>query len=242
MPGSEVSAAGGVRAGSGLGIGGDGRLALETALNEALEPLDGLAPDLLLLFMSAAFRDQYPELLRQANDRSKATDIAGCSASGVIAGERELEDAPGVAALALKLPQGALLSVRHVSADEPPAAGMPSGMCHGLVVLADPFSVDVGRLIATLERTYAGIPIVGGLATGMPGVQWTSVFSGTTAHDGGAVVIGIGGTLQLRPVVSQGCEPIGEPWTITDASEHIVRTIGSRPAYSVLADTVQTLD
>ena len=242
MPASEVSAEGGVRAGNGLGVSSDGRLALEAALGEALAPLDGLAPDLLLLFMSAAYRDQYDELLRLAAERSRAVELAGCSASGVIAGARELEDAPGVAALALKLPPGAVLSVRHLAGDEPPDAGIPASVCHGLVVLADPFSADVGRLIAALEQRYAGTPIVGGLATGVPGAQWTSVFRGTTVHDDGAVVIGVGGTLQLRPVVSQGCEPIGQPWTITDASQNIVRSIGGRPAYQVLVETVQNLD
>jgi small ligand-binding sensory domain FIST len=55
-------------------------------------------------------------------------------------------------------------------------------------------------------------------------------------------VIGLGGTIGLRPVVSQGCEPIGEPWTVTDASGHVVKGIGGRPAYQVLVETVRGLD
>ena len=55
-------------------------------------------------------------------------------------------------------------------------------------------------------------------------------------------MIGLGGAACLRPVVSQGCEPIGDAWTITDVAGHIVKTIGSRPAYQVLVETVQGLD
>jgi small ligand-binding sensory domain FIST len=236
---------GGVRAGSGLGVGSEWSNALQAALDEALKPLDGEAPDLLLLFAGADYRGNYADLLSTAADRTRTTELAGCSASGVIAGARELEDTPGVAALALKLPPEALLNVRHVSKDEMSAdnlAGMPSDMCHGIVLLADPFSADVAKLIASLEREYPRTPIVGGLATGLPGAHGTSIFRGAKAHEDGAVVIGLGGTVRLRPVVSQGCEPIGEPWTITDVSEHIVRSIGSRPAYQVLVDTVQKLD
>jgi small ligand-binding sensory domain FIST len=43
----------------------------------------------------------------------------------------------------------------------------------------------------------------------------------------------------LRPVVSQGCEPIGAPWTITDVDGHVVRTIGNRPAYAVLVQGIK---
>jgi small ligand-binding sensory domain FIST len=234
-----------LRAGSGLGTGDEWQTALAAALDSALEPLGGEAPDLLLVFASAAYRAGFAELLKAALERSRATELAGCSASGVIAGARELEDQPGVAVLALRLPDSSLLSVRHVTAaeiDEKGLAGMPPKSCRGIVVLADPFSSDVGGLIGTLEREYAGIPIVGGMATGVPGAQWTSVFCGPNVAREGAVVIGLGGSVGLRPVVSQGCEPIGDPWTITDATEHIVRSIGRRPAYEVLVETVHALD
>jgi small ligand-binding sensory domain FIST len=233
-----------MKAGSGLGTGGNWQEALDTALGQALQPLEGEAPDLVLLFVSADYRQDYPRLLEVAAERTRTTELAGCSASGVIAGEREVEESAGLAVLALRLPFGAQLSVRHVAPDEldeAGLAGMSGPSCHGVVVLADPFSTDVARLIATLERDYPGTPIVGGLATGVPGAQWTAVFGGSVVAEEGAVVIGLGGSVRLRPLVSQGCEPIGEPWTITDATEHIVRTIGGRPAYQVLVETVQKL-
>src|SRR5438445_1462790 len=113
--------AGLVRAGSGLGLGSDWRHALGVALEEALAPLHGEAPDLLVLFASASYRPAYAELLAEAADRARATEVAGCSASGVISGAREIEQEAGVAALALRLPPGSLLNVRHVSAEDVPA-------------------------------------------------------------------------------------------------------------------------
>jgi small ligand-binding sensory domain FIST len=113
--------------------------------------------------------------------------------------------------------------------------------CTGLIVLADPFSTDAMGLIESLEAEYPGVPIVGGMATGEPGVRATAVFRGGEVMTG-AVVIGLGGTVGLQPVVSQGCEPIGENWTITEVEGHVLKTIGGRPAYEVLVETVRGLD
>jgi small ligand-binding sensory domain FIST len=106
----------------------------------------------------------------------------------------------------------------------------------------DPFTTDAPALIAALEQAYPGSPIMGGLATGAYGLQRTFVFTGERIAANGAIVIALGGAVGLRPVVSQGCEPIGQPWTITDASGHLVKGIGGRPAYEVLLETVRELD
>ena len=74
-----------VLAGSGLGVGDDWQVALEAALDGALGPLMGEAPDLLVLFAGAAFDESYGGILAQAAARSGAREVVGCSASGVIA-------------------------------------------------------------------------------------------------------------------------------------------------------------
>jgi small ligand-binding sensory domain FIST len=236
-------------AGSGLGVGDDWRQALEAALDGALAPLLGQAPDLLVLFAGAAYDENYGGILTRTAERSGAREVIGCSASGVISGERELEDEPGVAALALRLPAGSLLRVQHVQPEDledvvdwPQRLGLAASACTGLILLADPFTTDVAALIGGLERDYPGVTIVGGMATGASGVRRTFVFRGSEVEAGGAVVLALGGAATLRPVVSQGCEPIGDVWTITDAAGHIVKAIGSRPAYQVLVETIQGLD
>ena len=95
--------------------------------------------------------------------RAAAREVVGCSASGVIAGERELEDEPGVAVLALRLPAGSLLRVQHVvpedleeAVDWPERLGLAANACTGLILLADPFTTDVAALIGGLERDYPG--------------------------------------------------------------------------------------
>ncbi len=218
-------------AGNGLGIAHVWDEALESALDAALPPLNRQRPDLVLLFADASFAPNYVDLLAAATERSHAQEVVGCSASGVIAGDRELEDEPAIAALAVCLPPGSLLRV----AREPDRLTLPE--CTGLIVLADPYTTDVMQLIADLERTYPRVPLVGGLATGAQ----PQVFCGQSVS-GGAVIVGLGGAALIRSVVSQGCEPIGAPWTITSGERNIIRTIGNRPAYQVLVETIQQLE
>src|ERR1043166_655180 len=220
-PGHDVSTRT-LRAGSGLGSGAQWADALGSALDAALTPLSASPPDLVVVFASAAYEPQYAAILSEIRRRTQATDIIGCGASAVIADQRELEDQPGLALLALQLPDGASLATRYVrpdGADERLVANMPDASCNGLIVLADPFTLNVEVLVHGLERDYPGVPILGGLATGDPRVRETCVFHGTDVWTAGAVVVGLGGSVGLRPIVSQGCEPIGLPWTITDAQQ-----------------------
>lgn len=237
-----------VRAGSGIGAASDWRPALDAALDGALAPLAGEPPDLLLLFANAAFSSSFTDLLAEAAERSGARELAGCGASGVIAGDRELEGQPAIAALALRLPGTAsFISVRRVLPEEAGLSGWPArlglkpGACTGLILLADPFSTDVVALVAGLERDMPGVPLVGGLASGHPTARHTHVFFGTQPSGQGAVIVALSGAVGIRPIVSQGCEPIGTQWTITSAEAHVIHTIGNRPAYTVLIETLQSL-
>jgi small ligand-binding sensory domain FIST len=47
--------------------------------------------------------------------------------------------------------------------------------------------------------------------------------------------------VDLVGVTSQDCTPIGETWTLTKVEQNIIREIGNRPAYEVLAETVSGL-
>jgi small ligand-binding sensory domain FIST len=56
-------------------------------------------------------------------------------------------------------------------------------------------------------------------------------------EDGG-VAISVGGDVTLAGVISQGCTPIGETWTLTRVEQNLIHHIANRPAYAVLAETV----
>jgi len=241
-----ASASTNVLAGSGLGQAEDWSVALDTAVESALRPLGGHPPDLVVLFANDAYADAYPDLLRAAVRHTGTTDLVGSSASGVIGGEHELEGLPAISVLALKLPPGAALNTAHLRADEARQADAGSlrsstGACTGLIVIADPYTTDTDDLIRRLEHEFPGATLVGGMASGSPNAGRTQVFAGTEVHEHGAVIGALSGSVALRAVVSQGAEPIGRPWTVTDVERNVVRGIGNRPAYEVLVEAITRL-
>jgi small ligand-binding sensory domain FIST len=61
-------------------------------------------------------------------------------------------------------------------------------------------------------------------------------------YDSGAVGIVIGGGVRVRPVVSQGCKPIGRPMVVTRSEENLIVELGGRPALERLREVYGGLD
>ena len=93
----------------------------------------------------------------------------------------------------------------------------------------------------TWNEAYAPLPVLGGLASGDPSEQRTQVYLNGEVFEEGGVAISVGGDVRLAGVISQGCTPIGETWTLTRVEQNIIHEIGNRPAYEVLAETFNTL-
>lgn len=218
-----------------------------TALDDVVTATDlGDVPvDLALLFASAHYAPHYDELVPAARAACGARRLAGCSGQGVIGPEREVEGAPALSLLRLSLPE-VRLEVLHVTEDAVESDGGSPLLgrvaledVNAWLVLADPFRLDIDAFIGALSRSYPGVPVIGGLAS--LDNRHTCVFLDDAVHAHGAVAVALGGNVTVQTVVSQGATPIGEPWTITGAHDNILETIGGRPAYQVLVETVQAL-
>jgi len=226
----------------------------EQALQEVLRnsELDGSqTPDLVLLFASYHHRRAYDSLVHAAVAKSGAGLLVGCSGQGIIGTAAEVEAAPALAMLQLRFP-GASFSGSHLTQDTlsqladgaslEEITGVPADAVNAWMVIADPFRLDVERLLALFEDGYPRKTLIGGLASAGPSDRGTCVFLNGSVLQEGAVAVAVGGALSLRAVVSQGATPIGKPWTITAAEDNVLETIGGRPAYEVLVETVEGLD
>jgi small ligand-binding sensory domain FIST len=119
--------------------------------------------------------------------------------------------------------------------------GVSTDDANAWLIFTDPFSLNPETLIAGLASAYPGAPLVGGVASGNPRIRQTHLFLNGEVHHGGAVLVAIGGPYAVRTVVSQGTEPIGQTWTVTGAQGNMLESIGGRPSYDVLVETVQAL-
>lgn len=218
----------------GSGTGNDWEVALEAAIGGAAAVA---RPDLAFLFVHSAFAAQYGPIARSAYARLGAARLIGCSGQGVIATRRELEREPAIVLLTLALPGAEFTPLRL---DEPRTAWPPAAAAW--LLFADPFSVDAEQMLADFAQAYPRVPLIGGMASTHTHRPPTALFLDGEVYTAGAVALGVGGAARLLPIVSQGCMPIGQPWTITGVRDNLIETIGSRPAVEVLVETLHALD
>ena len=108
------------------------------------------------------------------------------------------------------------------------------------LVFLNPFSLNVEIWLKQWNQAYPHIPVFGGMAGGIPGDPEAWIFCDDRVVPGG-VAIALQGDVEVHSVVSQGCKPIGEPLTVTQAERNVLLTLGSRPAYEVLSDVYKEL-
>jgi small ligand-binding sensory domain FIST len=222
----------------------------ERALEQALEQTADIQADVAVLFASGAYARYFPDIIRQAQRETGASVLIGCSGQGIIGTAQELEGVPALALLTLSLPGAILHSTRLTQemvedcaapADWPLRLKIPPDDVNAWLIFADPYRLDCEELIEGLEAAYPGRPMLGGLASFGPAERRTFVFLNGELYDAGGVGLSIGGPYTIQPLVSQGCEPIGEPWTITGVQDNIIQTISNRPAYDLLVETFESL-
>jgi small ligand-binding sensory domain FIST len=237
-----------MKAAAAIGRDPDWRKALADVLPRVTEEIEGA--DLAVLFASASYAQEFPELIEQARQTLRSRVLIGCSGQGVIGPSTEIEGEPALALFALSLPD-ASLETRHLSQAElhqcdsvgatRKLLGVQPDDVNAWLLLADPYTLDAERLLDVLSAAYPSVPLLGGMASGDAQARRTHLFLDGQVHENGALALAIGGTLTIRSIVSQGCNPIGRPWTITGTQEQTIKSIAGRPALDVLVETIEQL-
>jgi small ligand-binding sensory domain FIST len=176
--------------------------------------------------------------------------LAGCSGQGLISVSEEIEDNAGISLALYALPGANLKAFRFTQEQVEEANGpgywrMETGIepeqSNGWLAFVDPFHVDSEAWINSWNEAYAPLPVLGGLASGVFQDQATQVYLNGEVFEEGGVAISVGGDVKLAGVISQGCTPIGETWTLTKVERNFIQEIGNRRAHDVLAETFNNL-
>lgn len=234
------------RFGDGLAIGPDLPAAAEAAVAQALDRLGGRRPDLACVFVCGPEDEPAEAALELAARRAGARTVVGCTAPGVIGDGRAVEVASAVSVWLGVLP-GVRLRAFHLEV-LPVEAGMAVvGMPERepddavAVLLADPWSFPIDGFVERSNEALAGLPFVGGLASGLHGRGSTRLLLDGHVLDRGAVGVLLGGPVGARPVVSQGCRPVGPAMTVTGADGNAVLELAGVPALQKLEQVVSAL-
>jgi small ligand-binding sensory domain FIST len=218
------------------GFTADARACAADAAAAVRGQLAGAPADVAFVFVSAEHAGEAEQVASEVRRALDPGVLIGASTEAVIGGGREFEGRPAVSVLAAALGSGSARA-RHVTAAEAGALAV-SGPA---VVVADPYTFPVERLLDDMNEAGAGVA-VGGMASGGRGAGEHALICGEDVHREGAVVVDLEGPVQLRVLVSQGCAPIGPEMVVTKASSNVIHELAGRPAYGRLVEIVGGLD
>jgi small ligand-binding sensory domain FIST len=203
-----------------------------------------------LVFMTPRFFEQARQILEILRVHARIPLLAGCSSTALVAGAEEIEDNPGLVLALYSLPganlTGTYFTQTQVEAADganywPETTGVAATQTNGWITFIDPFHLDSESWLRTWNESYAGLPVYGGLASGVFADQTTQVYLNGEVYEEGGVAISVGGDVKLAGVISQGCTPIGDTWTLTRVEQNLIHRIANRPAYEVLSETVEEM-
>jgi small ligand-binding sensory domain FIST len=234
------------RFGDGLAVDADLSRAAQLAATTATRKLEGRAPDLACVFVSGSDPETVAAAGQLAAHLTGAHAVIGCSAPGVIGSNEAVESASAVSVWCGVLPEVRVRAfhLEVMPADEGMAVvGMPERHDDDAVavLLADPWSFPIDGFVERSNDALAGLPIIGGLASGLRGRGSTRLFLGGDALDRGAVGVLLGGPVGARTLVSQGCRPIGPAMTVTASDGNVILELAGMPALRKLEEIVTIL-
>ncbi len=170
----------------------------------------------------------------------------GASAAAVLAGATGVEDAPGLAVWAARL-SGAVTPI-HLAAVEAAGGwrvdGLPAAAAARaatLLLLPDPFTFPVGEFLTGLATSHPHLAAVGGLASAARSAGGNRLIIGGRVVRQGAVGMLLDASIAPSAVVSQGCRPIGQPWTVTRSEGNVIHELAGRPALERLMEIIEGL-
>jgi len=206
-------------------------------------------PTFGLVFVTPDYADKATELLELIRVYGHVPTLIGCSGTGLIGRSQEQEEGSGFSLMLMSVPGGKVTAYPLHQDMVETSSGPESWLARTHLKPADvkawlaflnPFAFDKDAWLKQWNQAYPHIPIFGGLAGGVPGEPEAWVFCDDRVVPGG-VALALQGDIAVHSVVSQGCKPIGEPLTVTQANRNFLLTLGSRPAYEVLCEVYKEL-
>lgn len=225
-------------------LAADPGLAGRQAAAEAGALLEGLTPSFAVLFASAHFLGSANALLAAVTDETGPVPLIGCVAEAVTGGAREIESEPAVSLwLGAELGQVETFEMEFVRT---PSGGAYSGYRfepggQGVtLMLCDPFTFPADDLLAHLNAHVPGAVVMGGMASGGLPRQQSRLFRDRQVLSSGAVGARLAAA-QADLLVSQGCRPIGQPYTVTSADGNVIHELGGHPPLERLRELAAAL-
>lgn len=225
--------------------------AVAEAVGQVLEQLVDTKPTLVMVFVSPDHVGAFEDIVSSIRSLLEPDCFLGCTASAIIGGAQEIEGGPALSLFAAALDGTQLQGVRLdylQTPDGPSFIGWPDPLERApiseqaprnsaLLLMADPFSFPADAFLARMNTESPGLRVIGGLASAAQGPGGNRIALDGTIYQDGAIGVLISGGVSIHTIVSQGCRPIGSPYTVTKAERNVIYELGGKPALERLQDT-----
>ncbi len=238
-----------IRAGVGHSTATNPKTAASEATAIALRAAGLTRADAALCFATTAHGAAFHAIVRTVAETAATREVAGCSASGVIAAEHEIESGAAVAVLVIS----GLTATRFFApslrghgaaraAEIAQAVNRAPGPDRMLCLFVDTYNFEPEPILSALTRDLpAGVVTVGGGATEDGTIGETFVFCGDTVSSNAAAGMILSGEFELNVGASLACAPLGRGHRVTAVRDNVLIELDGRPAFKVFAETVGPL-
>jgi len=207
------------------------------AIGQIADTLDGQSVSAAVVFVTAPHIDEFDNLVGTIMQSLQPDALVAVTAVAVLGGGREAEEVPAVSVWAASGVDAVPLRFEVLRGPEGPiVTGLDplDGAVGQLVLLTDPFTFPTDVLIQELLQRAPELLVVGGMASAArgPGGNRLSL-NGTTSTTGAVALLlpgSPGAESGCSTIVSQGCRPVGSPFTVTAARDNHILELGGEPA------------
>jgi small ligand-binding sensory domain FIST len=222
----------------------DAAVAVGEAIGQCLDRL-GPGPDLAVVFVTAQHLGQLGAIAATIDATLGPRRLLGASAVAVLGGGRGVEGPPGLALWA-GTPGGTIEPVwirAERSATGYAVRGLDPARLDAattLLLIADPYTIPVDGILGHVASAHPHLAVIGGFASaGGPGANRLLIDGRVVDH--GAVGVLLDAAAAPATVVSQGCRPVGQPFTVTASEGNLLLGLAGRPALERLVGLLDEL-
>lgn len=204
--------------------------------------------DLGIMFFSKANYSLIKEVVEKLKKHTTIKNLIGCSSAGVIGSQEEIEHRAGLTLILAKLPgvkitpfslQQAQFEKLHNKKDLYEYLEVFPNERPVFVAFPDPFNFDMNVFLNTINQSFPGSPLIGGIASAGFEPKTNLLIINDEYYDEGLVGVVLTGNLRVEIVVSQGCRPIGQTFIVTKAEANIIYELAGKPFLEVLENVLE---
>jgi small ligand-binding sensory domain FIST len=214
------------------------------AAGQARASLGDRPPSFAVMFASAHFLGRAEALAVAVAEETGPLPLIGCVAQAVVGGSREVESEPAVSLwLAADLGPVETFAMEFVRTGSGGAYGgyrFEPGPAGVHLMICDPFTFPASGLLAHLNSRVPGVTVMGGMASGGLELRQSRLFLDGQVLSQGAVGAYLPGA-EAHLLVSQGCRPVGDPYTVTRAESDVIYELGGRAPLTRLQELAAAL-